>query len=74
MDRGIYGVRVGDAHMYGDRHSTADETFNISIRNVYSRAAVAAVQLCGAIRNLQTDNICPFDGCPTAVDNQAVLL
>ncbi len=72
MDRGIYAVRVGDNHLYGSRHSTPDETKNITIRNVYGRG-VCAVQLAGAITNLVLDNICTFDECTVAVDNQAEL-
>lgn len=34
MDRGRYAVRVGDTNMYGTRHATEDETYNITIRNV----------------------------------------
>ena len=32
MDRGRYAVRVGDTNMYGTRHATEDETYNITIR------------------------------------------
>lgn len=72
MDRGGHGVRVGDNHMYGSRHSTPDETFNITIRNVYSRATYA-VSLAGSITNLVTDNICGFDGNQILINNEAVL-
>ena len=73
LDRGRNGVRVGDLHMYGDRHSTAEETFNITIRNVYSRAADAAVNLAGAITNLTLDNINTFDGAGEKILNNAEL-
>ena len=73
MDRGIYGVRVGDNHMYGPRHSTPDETFNITIRNVYSRARSSAVQLAGSITNCVLDNINVYDGCPNVLLNDAKL-
>lgn len=73
MDRGGNGVRVGDVHMYGSRHSTPDETFNITIRNVASRATHAAVNLAGAITNLTLDNISTFDGCGAKIINNAQL-
>lgn len=73
LDRGRNGVRVGDLHMYGDRHSTAEETYNITIRNVYSRAADAAVNLAGAITNLTLDNINTFDGAGEKILNHAEL-
>lgn len=57
MDRGIYGVRVGDEHLYGKRHSTEDETYNITIKNVCSRADYAAVVLAGKMKNLVIENI-----------------
>ena len=58
MDRGLYTVRVGDAdRMYGTRFSTAEETYNISIKNVYSRAEGAALHLAGDIGNLSIENI-----------------
>ena len=34
LDRGIFAVRVGDTRLYGTRHSTKDETYNIQIKNV----------------------------------------
>ncbi len=67
MDRGIYGVRVGDEHLYGTRHATADETVNLTIRNVMSRASQAAVSLAGAMSGLTVDNIRGFDGCPQLI-------
>ena len=73
MDRGGNGVRVGDVHMYGTRHATADETYNITIRNVVSRATNAAVNLAGAITNLTLDNIATFDGAGEKIINNAEL-
>lgn len=51
MERGLYAVRVGDTSMYGTRHATSDETYNITIRNVRSRGKYA-VALAGAMKNL----------------------
>ena len=50
MERGLTAVRVGDTNMYGPRHATADETYNITVRNVRSRARVA-VTLAGEMKN-----------------------
>ncbi len=72
MGRGIYAVRVGDDHMYGSRHSTPEETKNITIRNVYGRGE-SVVQLAGAITNLTLDNICSFGEGIVTVDNRASL-
>ena len=68
MDRGIYAVRIGDVHLYGERHSTQDETFNITVRNVYSRSRVA-VNLAGRMKNVTTENIFGFDGNETPVED-----
>lgn len=51
LDRGMFAVRIGDTHMYGQRHSTADETYNITVRNVRG-AGEYAVCLAGQIRDL----------------------
>ena len=73
LDRGINGVRVGDVHMYGTRHATPDETYNITIRNVVSRAATAAINLAGSITNLTLDNIRTFDNGGQKILNRAEL-
>jgi len=69
MDRGGHAIRVGDLHLYGKRHSTKDETYNITIRNVRSRA-VSALALAGEIKNLSFYNIECFDGCKMIEDNR----
>ncbi len=51
MERGLYAVRVGDTNMYGTRHATSDETYNIMIRNVHSRGKYA-VALAGEMKDL----------------------
>ena len=72
LDRGIYGVRIGDNHLYGERHSTFEETFNITVRNVLSRADVA-LGLAGSIDGLFVENIRGFDGCGKLLRNEAQL-
>ncbi len=62
MDMGIYAVRVGDTRLYGERHATAEETYNITIKNVRSRAQIAAVGLAGSMNNLVMEAIECFDG------------
>ena len=72
MDVGHYGVRIGDAkHMYGSRHSTKEETYNIVVRNVRSRAE-AAVSLAGAVENLTLENIEGFDGAVSILDERII--
>ena len=56
MERGLYAVRIGDTSMYGSRHSTADETYNIEVKNVYSRGKYA-VALAGQMKNIVIENI-----------------
>ena len=61
MNKGLYGVRVGDVHLYDSRHATAEETYNITIRGVRSRAS-CAVCLAGDMGNLVLEDVTPFDG------------
>ena len=69
MDRGLYTVRVGDADkMYGTRHATAEETYNISIKNICSRAERAALHLAGDIGNITFENINCESGTPMLQD------
>ena len=72
MSRGGSGVRIGDAHLYGTRHATADETFNITIRNVYSRAD-AVMRLAGAMKDCLFENIRSFDGAGALLVNDATV-
>ena len=69
MDRGYCGVRVGDRDMYGKTHSTAEETYNIRITNVYSRA-LTVLRLIGGMKNVTYDNINGFDGYQYLTDIQ----
>ncbi len=71
MDVGHFGVRVGDHHMYGPTHSTKEETYNITIKNVRSRAE-AAVNLVGAMENVVLENIEAFDGAEVIRDERII--
>lgn len=74
MDRGSIGVRIGDAdHLYGSRPSTPEETFNITVRNVYSRAH-RVIHLGGAMKNVTLENINGFDGYSVLIDNKAQMM
>ncbi|MBQ8356253.1 MAG: hypothetical protein IJX39_00430 [Clostridia bacterium] len=68
LDHGRHGVRLGDAGVYGDRIPTPDSMFNITVRNVFSRA-ISAIKYHGEIGNLTLDNINGFDGCETVIDH-----
>ena len=67
MDHGIFAIRIGDKHMYGYRHCTKEETYNISVKNVYGRG-VAVLALAGEIGNLTTDGIEAAEGTPVFFD------
>ncbi len=63
LDRGGCGVKLGDAHrLYGSRHATEDETYNITIKNVHSRAKFGAIVLGGKMKDIILENIEAFDG------------
>lgn len=51
LDRGRYVVRVGDNYLYGERHSTPEETYNITVKNI-TATANDAIYLAGAMSNL----------------------
>ena len=72
MNRGLFGVRIGDRRLYSTRHSTAEETYNITVRNVISRA-VTLVDLAGSITNCRIENVLGFDGYTTKIENNAEL-
>ena len=72
MDRGIYTVRIGDTHLYGERHATRDETYNITVKNIHSRGEVAAISLAGAMKNVSIDAVECYDGTPQLQDNRNI--
>ena len=52
LDYGCNAVKIGDLHPYGGkRHSTDDETYNITIRNVYAEG-INAIKLTGGMKNV----------------------
>ncbi|MBR2930496.1 MAG: hypothetical protein IKC32_04635 [Clostridia bacterium] len=69
FDLGLYAVRVGDVRLYGERHATADETYNISIRNVYARNTYA-VSLAGDMKGITMEGIECADGCKMLLDER----
>ena len=56
MDKGIYALRIGDVRLYGSRHATENETYNIAVRNVRGGGEYA-VALAGSIKNLTMQGI-----------------
>ena len=69
MERGLYAVRVGDTSMYGTRHATSDETYNITIRNVRSRGRYA-VALAGEMKDLVLYGVECVDGAKMLLDER----
>ena len=69
LDNGRYAVRVGDTHMYGSRHATREETYNISVKNVYGRGE-AVLALAGEMDNLVLYGIEAADGTKMLLDNR----
>ena len=56
MDKGLFAVRIGDTHLYGERHATAEETYNIKINKVYA-VCEHAVGLAGNMKGLEIGEI-----------------
>ena len=69
MDHGLYTVRVGDTRLYGERHATEDETYNISVKNVVGGGDVV-ISLAGAMRNYTMENIAALDGTVLILDER----
>ena len=69
MESGIFAVRVGDTHLYGPRHSTKEETYNILIRNVVG-SGWYAVSLAGEIDRLVMYGIEAINGAKMVLDKR----
>ena len=71
MDKGIYAVRIGDTRLYGQRHATEDETYNITVRNVCGSGDYV-LSLAGAMKNLVLFGIEAKNGAKMLKDNRTV--
>lgn len=69
MDRGLYAVRVGDIHLYGTRHATKDETYNITVKNVCGGGDYV-ISLAGAMKNLVYFGIEAINGAKMLKDDR----
>ena len=69
MDKGIYAVRIGDTRLYGQRHATEDETYNITVKNVRG-CGEYVLSLAGAMRNLVCSGIEAADGTKMMKDDR----
>ena len=69
MDLGAYTVRIGDTHMYGDRHPTEDETYNISINNVCG-GGLYVICLATSVKNLTIENTKAINGAEMMLDER----
>jgi hypothetical protein len=56
LNHGCNVVKIGDLHPYAERHANDDETYNITIRNVYA-CGVNALKLTGGMSNLVLEGI-----------------
>lgn len=72
MDNSVANtVRFGDTHLYGSRHATEDETFNIIIQNIFSRNENAALEVAGKTKDCRFENIFLFGNAKTRIcDNR----
>ena len=69
MDMGLYTVRLGDVNFYGTRHSTEDETYNITVKNVRG-AGEYVISLAGAVKNLVMLGIESAEGTKMLLDQR----
>ena len=62
LDRGAYGVRIGDTHLYGkSRYPTPEETYNITVKNLYAEG-MYALTLATSVKNLVIENVNAREG------------
>ena len=67
LDHGNFALRIGDRYLYGPRHCTTEETYNISVKNLYGRG-IAVIATAGEIGNLTVENISGGEGTPLYYD------
>jgi len=72
LDRGLFAIRIGDKYLYGDRHATEDECFNITVRNVFARTK-QILNLGGSMKDIYLENIKGFDGNETFIVNHSTV-
>ena len=71
MDSGIFAVRIGDTRLYGPRHATNDETYNITVKNVRGEGYYV-ISLAGAMKNLVLYGIEAANGAKMIKDERIV--
>ena len=69
VGHGLYAVRVGDTNLYGTRHATKDETYNIAIRNVRGGGNYV-IALAGDMKNFSMYGIEAIDGAKMLLDKR----
>ena len=69
LDHGLYTVRVGDTRLYGERHATEDETYNIAIKNVRG-AGDYVLSLAGSMKGLTLYGLESFGGAKMLLDER----
>ena len=63
VDRGNYGIQIGDTHLYGDRQPDEDNLADVMIRNAYLRT-LHGITFAGGMKNVVTENVSAFaDDC-----------
>ncbi len=70
MDKGLYAVRIGDTHLYGTRHATAEETYNITVRNVRGGGQYV-VALAGDMKDVTVEGIEALEGTKLLLDERS---
>lgn len=67
LDSNACAVRIGDTHMYGKRHATKEETYNITVKNVCASGR-QAISLAGDMQNVVIYGIECKNGCQMLLD------
>lgn len=68
--RGVNGLKIGDKTLYGGREAERDDLYNITVRNIMSRA-VNAVKVIGPVgKNVRVSDVNMFDGCGKLIEKE----
>lgn len=71
---GMYGVKLNEIKGYLGRHATSDECYNITIKDIYSRACYVLFYGGHDVKNLVIENLMPDDGAGLIQDYRPIVL
>ena len=71
---GMYGVKLNEIRAYKIGHATPEQMYNITIRNIHSRACYCVFYGGYTLNNLVIEDLHPFDGAGLIQDYREIVL